>query len=235
MHGGGERVNGYAARQNGRGVWLYNQLLATASQISSLQRRTPFFADSSLTLGSAVETPQAARLGPCSDQLALDHPLQPSCVEPKSLTKREKFTSLSQMPRRHFKMCRSPLQADDTHAECVSCLGKSQADAALSGTDCSHCEIFSLASLHSRIAFFSESNCAPRTSPPPPPLFSYQGPVRKGQWAEDLSSRWQASSHRLNVHVPHHHRRESIRLSSLPSTIQGSRFFYSSHTQLYRI
>ncbi len=29
MHGGGERANG------GRGVWLYNQLPATASQISS--------------------------------------------------------------------------------------------------------------------------------------------------------------------------------------------------------
>ncbi len=38
MHGGGERANGYAAfiaRQNGTGVWLYNQLPATASQISS--------------------------------------------------------------------------------------------------------------------------------------------------------------------------------------------------------
>ncbi len=32
------------ARQNGRGVWLNNQLPATASQISSLQRQTPFFA-----------------------------------------------------------------------------------------------------------------------------------------------------------------------------------------------
>ncbi len=32
------------ARQNGRGVWLYNPLPATTSQISSL----PFFADSSL-------------------------------------------------------------------------------------------------------------------------------------------------------------------------------------------
>ncbi len=31
------------ARQNGRGVWLYNLLPATASQISSFQRRTPFF------------------------------------------------------------------------------------------------------------------------------------------------------------------------------------------------
>ncbi len=26
MHGGGMRANGYAARQNGRCVWLYNQL-----------------------------------------------------------------------------------------------------------------------------------------------------------------------------------------------------------------
>ncbi len=52
------------ARQNGRGVWLYKQLPATASQISSLQQRTPFFADSSLMAGSAVETPQAAGLGP---------------------------------------------------------------------------------------------------------------------------------------------------------------------------
>ncbi len=36
MHGGVVRANGYAARQNVRGVWLYNQLPATASQISSL-------------------------------------------------------------------------------------------------------------------------------------------------------------------------------------------------------
>ncbi len=34
MNGGGERANGYVTRQNGRGVWLYNQLPATASQIS---------------------------------------------------------------------------------------------------------------------------------------------------------------------------------------------------------
>ncbi len=32
------------APQNGRGVWVYNQLSATGSQISSLQRQTPFFA-----------------------------------------------------------------------------------------------------------------------------------------------------------------------------------------------
>ncbi len=58
------------ARQNGRGIGLYNPLLATPSQISSLQRRTPFFADSSLTPESAIETPQAAALGSRSNQLA---------------------------------------------------------------------------------------------------------------------------------------------------------------------
>ncbi len=29
-NGGGKQANGYAARQNGRGIWLYNQLPATA-------------------------------------------------------------------------------------------------------------------------------------------------------------------------------------------------------------
>ncbi len=74
-------------------------------------------------------------------------------------------------------MCRSPLHADDTHAEFVSCLGKSHADAVLSRTDCSHCESFSLASLRSQIAFFSESDSAPRALP----FSSSQGPVRKKQ------------------------------------------------------
>ncbi len=67
--------------------------------------------------------------------------------------------------------------ADDGHSECVSCLGKSHADAALAGSDCSHCENISLASLRSRIAFFSESDPAPRALP----FSSSQGPVRKKQ------------------------------------------------------
>ncbi len=72
---------------------------------------------------------------------------------------------------------RSLLHSDDGHSECVSCLGKSHADAALTGSDCSHCKNISLASLRSRIAFFSESDFAPHALP-----FSYsQGPVRKKQ------------------------------------------------------
>ncbi len=81
------------------------------------------------------------------------------------------------MTHRHCKTCGNPLHADDTHAECVSCLGKSHADAALSGAECSHCECFSLSSLHSRIAFFSASDSAPRSFP----FSSSQGPVRKKQ------------------------------------------------------
>ncbi len=77
------------------------------------------------------------------------------------------------MPRRYCGSCRSPLHADDGHSECVSCLGKSHADAALAGSDCSHCESISLASLRSRIAFFSESDPAPRALP----FSSSQGPV----------------------------------------------------------
>ncbi len=81
------------------------------------------------------------------------------------------------MPSRYCGSCRSPLHADDGHSECVSCLGKSHADAALAGSDCSHCESISLASLRSRIAFFSESDPAPRALP----FSSSQGPVRKKQ------------------------------------------------------
>ncbi len=76
----------------------------------------------------------------------LGHPLQPSGVDLKSLTKRANLTALLQIPRCHCKTCRSPLLADDTHAECVSCLEKSH----------SHSESFSLASLLSRIVLFSE-------------------------------------------------------------------------------
>ncbi len=94
------------ARKNGRGVWLYNSPPASASQISSLQRQTPFFADSLLTPGSAVETPQAAGLGLCSDQLA--DLVIPCSVDPKNLTKRANFTALLQMPWRHCKTCKFP-------------------------------------------------------------------------------------------------------------------------------
>ncbi len=97
----------------------------------------------------------------------------PAIISRKSL--KEQIGVL--MPRSHCGSCRSPLHADDGHSECVSCLGKSHADAALAGSDCSHCKSISLASLRTRIAFFSESDPAPRALP----FSSSQGPVRKKQ------------------------------------------------------
>ncbi len=103
------------------------------------------------------------------------------------------------MPRHHFKMCRSPLHADDTHTECVSCLGKSHTDATLSGTDCSHCESFSLASLRSWIAFFSESDSAPHALT----YSSSQGPVRKKQWGREFEQPVKRTSELTSAQCPH--------------------------------
>ncbi len=95
------------ARQNGRGVFLCKQLPATASQISSLQRRIPFFADSLLTAGSAVEMPQAAGLGPLA-ATSLQTQTSPAAIlrRSKEPHKRENFTALLQMPRHHCKTCK---------------------------------------------------------------------------------------------------------------------------------
>ncbi len=119
------------------------------------------------------------------------------------------------MPRHYCGSCRSPLHADDGHSECVSCLGKSHADAALSGSDCSHCESISLASLRSRIAFFSESDPATRALP----FSSSQGPVRKNSRAEVLSARLRASSRRLRSRVPRFHHAERCLPSFFPNLI----------------
>ncbi len=59
---------------------------------------------------------------------------------------------------------------------CVSCLGKSHADAALAGSDCSHCESISLASAHAHRFLFRE-----RSRPSRLLFSSSQGPVRKKQ------------------------------------------------------
>ncbi len=95
----------------------------------------------------------------------------PAIISRKSL--KEQIGVL--MPRRY---CGWDLNADEGHSECVSCLGKSHADAALADSDCSHCESISLASLRTRIAFFSESDPTHHALP----FSSSQGPVRKKQW-----------------------------------------------------
>ncbi len=74
------------------------------------------------------------------------------------------------------------MHADDSHRECVSCLGKSHAESTLTETDCSHCDNMSLASLRSRIAFFSESDSVPRALP----FSSSQEPVRRKQRGREI-------------------------------------------------
>ncbi len=88
-------------------------------------------------------------------------------------------------------MCGNPLHAEDIHAECVPRLGKSHADAALSGAECSHYECFSLAFLHSRLAFFSESDSAPR---------ALQFSSSQDLWENNSGQRiWAASDKRAHV------------------------------------
>ncbi len=99
------------------------------------------------------------------------------CRHPANLTHTPKRANRRSNATPLLWLVQVPLHADDGHSECVSCLGKSHADAALAGSDCSHCENISLASLRSWIAFFSESDPAPRVLP----FFSSQGPVRKKQ------------------------------------------------------
>ncbi len=142
------------ARQNRWGVWPYKWSLRhrISDFFSSATKILPrwLFADAEIRRWNASAA-------------GLDLLQRPDCRFRRSpaairhwfnsLTKRTHFsTALLQMPHRHCKMCGSPLHADDTHAEGVSCLGESHAQA-----DCFHWE-FSLASLCSRIAFFSESD-----------------------------------------------------------------------------
>ncbi len=175
------------SRWNGRGIWLYKRsfrhrilrffllqrrrlrLRWSREAYSPLTRLAVGPSDLDLLGWSAFNAPQhRSSSGPvrCS---------YPAIISRKSL--KEQIGVL--MPRRYCGSgsCRSPLHADDGHSECVSCLGKSHADAALAGSDCSHCESISLASLRTCIAFFSESDPAPRALP----FSSSQGPVRKKQ------------------------------------------------------
>ncbi|KAL0164048.1 hypothetical protein M9458_039801, partial [Cirrhinus mrigala] len=69
------------------------------------------------------------------------------------------------MPCCFCRSCKASLHAADGHGECVSCLGKSHTEATLNETECPHCEDMSLASLRSRIAFFSERDSAPCALP----------------------------------------------------------------------
>ncbi|XDV30122.1 hypothetical protein PO909_033107 [Leuciscus waleckii] len=57
--------------------------------------------------------------------------------------------------------CRATLSDGDRHVVCVSCLGEEHAVLALADGDCPHCELMTMATLRTRLAFFAE------TAPPP--------------------------------------------------------------------
>ncbi len=160
---------------------------------------------SSLTPGSAVETPQAAGLGPVaatslltrSSSAAIWH----QSIEPH---KRANFMALLQMLYRHCKTCRSPRMT--LTLKCVSCWGKYHDFPQM--TDCSHCESFSLAFLCSRIA------------PHALPFSSSQGPVRKKQWGRGFEQPVTSElTPALYPRASPSPQRESIHLSSSPSTM----------------
>ncbi len=164
----GDNTRQYS-RRNGRGIWLYKRSFRhRILRFFLLQRRRLRLNWSRSLL--AVDTPRSRTQRPRSARLirlqraqhrSSSGPVRcsyPAIISRKSL--KEQIGVL--MPRRYCGSCRSPLHADDGHSECVSCLGKSHADAALAGSDCSHCESISP---------------APRALP----FSSSQGPVRKKQ------------------------------------------------------
>ncbi len=83
--------------------------------------------------------------------------------------------ALLQMLRHFCYSSRAPLQAADKHVECVSCLGAAQWNVITAVVSTLLSTL--LSSLRSRLAFFSESNTAPRALP----FFSSQRPARKKQ------------------------------------------------------
>ncbi len=153
------------ARQNRRGIGLYKQLLQPQTLLLFSDEKNSLlrwlFADTGIRRWNA----SAAGL----DLLQLADSVIPYShpASIRSASKRAQFLYgiVANCKCRTVIVRRAGLPcADDSHTEYVSCLGKSHADAALSRAECSHCESFSLASLRSRIAFFSESDSAPRAS-----------------------------------------------------------------------
>ncbi len=147
----------------------------------------------------AIETPQQLDWTSCSDPA---YPLPPSGDDLMEPHKRVNFRmALLQMPCRHCKTCRSPLHADDSHAEHVSCLGKSQRGWLLSLREF-QCHLSVVAD-----SFLFRERHRPGTC------------EERNSSAEDSSGWWQASPRWLNSRMPRHHRRESIRQSSSLSLI----------------
>ncbi len=132
-----------AAKQNGQGIWLYNAAIRQgSSDCFCFSDDYKIFALRDLKTSPLNEPSQRIQTSLCS----ADSPL------------------LSSLQRLSL--------ATDKHSEYVSCLGAAHAETTLAGTECHYCGDMSLSSLRSRLAFFSDSNSAPRVFL----LFSSQGP-----------------------------------------------------------
>ncbi len=117
------------ARQNRRGVWLYKRPLRRhiSDFFSSATKTLPrwLFADAEICCWNASAA-------------GLDLLQRPACrfgLSPDAIRKRSKRASLKELisARRcckcctiNCKTCRTPLHADDTYAEGMSCLGESR-------------------------------------------------------------------------------------------------------------
>ncbi len=147
---------------------FHQNLSFSAKIISSLgykERRSLLLAD---------EEPQQRK-----DALLLScSPLWPSGENPELISPPNEANFINVC----FKMTRHEcaLHETDEHSECVACLSRAHAEAALTETACCHCESMSLALLCSRIAFFSEGDPAPHALP----FLSSQEPWRKKQQSQ---------------------------------------------------
>ncbi len=77
--------------------------------------------------------------------------------------------SVEKRYKRCVNLCQRFLTSDDTHDLCVMCLGEEHARSVLEGMECSHCELFSLGKLCSRVSLFSRElgrSSAPHGSGP---------------------------------------------------------------------
>ncbi len=65
-----------------------------------------------------------------------------------------------------FRMCVHPcphyLTGGDTHVLCAACLGEEHAQSVLEGAGCEHCDVLSLRTIPSHLAFFHKEDAQAR-------------------------------------------------------------------------
>lgn len=140
-------------------------------------------------------------LWPSSDDnyiILSNYVLAAATVLKEQISKRALF----QMPRSLCISCSSLLHETNGHSECVTCLGSSHAEAALSAGGCSRCESMPFSMLRSRLALFNEYSEAALPALPFPALLEPQKKKCRNQWQPermDLSEPMPATSPRASL------------------------------------